>query len=157
MRTILKTLLLGALVASGACKNKADDARKAQETATKKTIEANEAQREADAKAAAARRELDDKLHKEHVDVHDKLRKDVEASDRKLEDLRRKLVDAKGEKRLNAEAAVNEVQVRHAKVDADMKRLSTADNNAWDSARLEAESDLAALNRAIDNFERTLK
>ncbi len=157
MRTILKTMLLGALLTSGACRNKNEDAHKAQETANKKAVEADEAQREANAKKAAAEREANDKLMKDRGDARDKLQKDVDAADRKLADLRHKLIDAKGDVRLNAEAASNEVQQRKAKVDADMTRLSNTVGNAWDSAKLEAESDLAALNRAIDNFEKTLK
>jgi colicin import membrane protein len=157
MRTILKTLLLGALLTSGACRNKNEDARKAQETANKKAVEADEAQREANEKKLAADREANDRLLKDRGEARDKLQKDVDAADRKLADLRHKLLDAKGDKRLNADAAANEVQQRKAKVDADMHRLSSVTGNAWDNAKLEAESDLAALNQAIDNFEKTLK
>lgn len=157
MKTISRTLfLIGALTAAGACKNKAEDAQKAQETANKKAVEANEAQREADEKAALAKRETEDKLLVEHRDAEDKLRKDLESSDRKLADLRRKLNDAKGDKRKNAEAAANEVELRRAKVDQNLGKLRGAAANAWDATKLELESDIAALNQAIDNFEDTL-
>ena len=130
--------------------------REAQETANKKAVEANEAQREADEKAARAAREENDRLLGEHRDAEDRLRKDIEAADRKIADLRRKLNDVKGEKRKNAEAAANEVELRHAKVDQNLQKLRGAAANAWDATKLELESDIAALNQAIDNFEDTL-
>jgi membrane protein involved in colicin uptake len=159
MRTITRTLLvllLGAGASTG-CKNKAEEAQKAQETATKKTAEATEAQREADDKAAAARREADDKMVKERTDVRDKLRKDIDAADRKTASLREKLAKAKGDVQKNADAAANEVQIRHAKVDANMTKLSSATGAAWDSTKLELDADLAALDEAVDNFEKALK
>jgi colicin import membrane protein len=158
MKTISKILFLsGALAAAGACKNKTEEARKAQETANKKAVEANEAQREADEKAAVARRQAEDKLTTDHRDAEDKLRKDIDAADRKIADLRRKLNDAKGDKRKNAEAAANEVELRHAKVDQNLTKLHSATAaNVWDATKLELEADIAALNQAIDNFEDTL-
>lgn len=157
MKTISRTLfLIGALAAAGACKNKTEEAQKAQETANKKTVEANEAQREADEKAALAAREKQDKLLVDHRDAEDKIRKDLDASDRKIADLKRKQLDATGEKRKNADAAANEVELRHAKVDQNLAKLRGAAVNAWDATKLELEADLAALNEAIDNFEKTL-
>lgn len=157
MKTISRTLfLIGALAAAGACKNKTEEAQKAQETANKKTVEANEAQREADEKAAVAAREKQDKLVVDHRDAEDKLRKDLESSDRKIADLRRKLNDAKGDARKNADAAANEVELRHQKVDQNLTKLRGAAANAWDATKLELEADIAALNEAIENFEKTL-
>ncbi len=157
MKAISKILFLsGALAAAGACRDNRDEAREAQETANKKAVEANEAQREADEKAARAAREENDRLLGEHRDAEDKLRKDIEAADRKIADLRRKLNDVKGDKRKNAEAAANEVELRHAKVDQNLQKLRGAAANAWDATKLELESDIAALNQAIDNFEDTL-
>lgn len=157
MKTISRTLfLIGALAAAGACKNKTEDAREAQESANKKTVEANEAQREADAKAASAKREADDRVLADHRDVEDKLRKDVEGVDRKVADLRRKLTDKKGDVRQNADAAANEVQLRHAKVDQNLTKLRTSAGEGWNATKLEVEADMAALNQAIDNLEDTL-
>lgn len=158
MKTISRILFLsGALAAAGACKNnKTEEAQKAQETANKKAVEANEAQREADEKAARAKREADDKLLVDHRDAEDKVRKDIESSDRKLADLRRKLTDVKGDKRKNAEAASNEVELRHAKVDQNLNKLRGAAASAWDATKLELEADIAALNEAIDNLEKAL-
>ncbi|MBA2543117.1 MAG: hypothetical protein H0V17_25980 [Deltaproteobacteria bacterium] len=157
MKTISRTLfLIGALTAAGACKSKTDDARAAQESANKKAVEATEAQREADEKAARAKREVDDRMVADHRDVEVKLRKDIDGFDRKMEDLRRKLADKKGDVRKNADAAANEVQLRHAKVDQNLTKLRTSAGNAWDATKLEVEADVAALKQAIDNLEDTL-
>lgn len=157
MKTISRILFLsGVLAAAGACKNKAEDAQKAQETANKKAVEATEAQRDADEKAARANREAADKLLADHRDVEDHVRKDIDSADRKIADLRRKLNDTKGEKRKNADAAANEVELRHAKVDQNLAKLRGTAANAWDAAKLELDADIAALNQAIDNFEKTL-
>jgi hypothetical protein len=157
MKTISRVLfLIGALAAAGACKNNKEEAREAQETANKKIVEANEAQREADEKAATAKREADDRALADHRDFEDKLRKDIEGTDRKIADLRRKLADAKGDVRKNAEAASNEVELRHAKIDQNLNKLRTSSGAAWDATKLELQSDVAALNQAIDNFEDTL-
>jgi outer membrane lipopolysaccharide assembly protein LptE/RlpB len=157
MKTISRTLfLIGALAAAGACKNNTEDAREAQETANKKAVEASEAQQEANEKAARAKRDADDRILSDHRDAEDKLRKDIESSDRKVADLRRKLNDAKGDVRRNADAAANEVELRHAKVDQNLNKLRTSAGAAWDSVKLELEADIAALNQAIDNFEDTL-
>lgn len=157
MKTISRTLfLIGALAAAGACKNKSEEAQKAQETANKKTVEANEAQREADEKAALASREKQDKLLVDHRDAEDKLRKGLESSDRKITDLRRKVTDATGEKRKNADAAANEVELRRQKVDQNLAKLRGAAAAAWDATKLELDADVAALDQAIDNLEKTL-
>ncbi len=156
MKTISRTLfLIGALAAAGACKNKTEEAQKAQETANKKAVEANEAQRDADEKAAKAKRDVDDKLVVDHREVEDKLRKDIDGADRKIADLRRKLNDAKGDKRKNAEAAANEVELRHSKVDQNLAKLRGSAANAWDATKLELDADIAALKQAIDNFDDT--
>jgi len=156
MKTISRTLfLIGALAAAGACKNKTEQAQQAQETANKKAVEATEAQREADEKAVKAKQDIESKLVADHRGAEDKLRKDLESSDRKLADLRRKLNDATGEKRKNADAAANEVELRHAKVDQNLKKLSTSTAAGWDATKLEIEADIAALNQAIDNLEDT--
>ena len=157
MKTISRILFLSGILASaGACKNKTEEAQKAQETANKKAVEASEAQRDADEKAARAKTEANDKLLVDHRDAEDKIRKDLDSADRKVVDLRRKLTDAKGDKRKNAEAAANEVELRHAKVDQNLAKLRGAAANVWNAAKLELDADLAALNQAIDNFEKTL-
>ena len=160
MRALIIGLVAGALAASG-CGNKEEKAReeaaKAQKEADDKSVEAAKAQREADDKAVAAKREADAAMTKTHDDARDKLRKDYDASDRKLASLREKVAKATGVKRKNANAALTEVETRVATVKGEMAGLSANAGTAWDTAKTQIEADQAALDKAIDNLETTLK
>jgi hypothetical protein len=156
MRTINYVVLAGALALAGGCK-KADEAARDRERAAPLAIEADEAQRLAEEKAAAAKKTSEEQLGKQRSEALDKLHDQLEAADRKTDHLREKLGTAKGEMKENAAAAAEEVQKRRAKVEADLGKLAMASADGWERAHAEAERDLAALDRAVENFEKTLE
>ncbi len=160
MRGLLVGLIVG-LVSITGCSNKEkkanDQAVKAQKQADDKQAEATKAQADADAKAAAAKATADTEMAKAHDDARDKMQKNYDASDRKLASLREKVAKATGTKRKNADAALAEVDKRAATVKTDMANLVTAAGTAWDTTKTQVEADQAALDKASDNLETTLK
>lgn len=154
MRTITTLLLVGALAAG--CKNKAEDAAEARETANEKQVEAANAQREAEEKAAEARRELEAAAAQAHTSARAEFQKAIDASDRKLTYLRGKLGEAKGNARKNADAASQEIEVRKAKVEAEMQNLQNATGDAFEAAKLRTQAAIAELDKGIENLEDTL-
>jgi hypothetical protein len=150
------SVLLGALLALGACKDKQEEAVSARETAAKKETEAREARREAEAKEEESERETEKQFAKDRADLRERLRKDVDAAERKIAHLREKMTDLKGAARKNAEAASHEVDLRKARVEAAFDRVDNAVASQYEAAKIQLESDLAALNKAVDGFDNTI-
>jgi uncharacterized protein YdaU (DUF1376 family) len=84
------------------------------------------------------------------------LKKNLDAIDRKAEDLTGRIDATKGKTRKNAEAAAAEVQSRKATVEADLNSLQSLSGDEWMQKKTEVEQDLAGLSAAVDNLERTL-
>lgn len=157
---ILVTLLL-ATAGLGACKKGEEkaqqQAQKARDDADQKARDAAKAAQEADTKAAAAAKETADAAAKDAAEARDKLQKSFDASDRKASALKEKLAKATGLTRKNATAAAAEVDRRRAAVTASFASLSSATGTAWATAKTQVEADTAALDKAIDALETTLK
>jgi len=71
--------------------------------------------------------------------------------------LKEKVAKATGTKRKNADAAAAEVDTRVATVKTDLANLTSAAGTAWDTTKTQVEADQAALNKATDNLETTVK
>ncbi len=164
MRNVTSKILVTLLLATsglGACKKGEDkaqqEAQKARDDADQKARDAAKAAQEADAKAAAAAKETADAAAKDAAEARDKLQKSIESSDRKATSLKEKVAKATGTIRKNADAAAAEVDKRRAAVSASLSNLSSAAGTAWNTAKLQVEADIAALDKSIDGLETTLK
>lgn len=162
IRTLAVLLTFGiATTPLVACKKREDkaqeEAAKAKKEADEKAAQAERERKEADAKAAAAAAEAEKKAAEANAEVVKNLQKDVDAADRKITDLKEREAKATGATKKNAEAAAAEVDKRREAVKTSLTALQNATGAAWAGARTQAESDLAALNKAIDNFDDTLK
>ena len=157
----MRTLILAAILIISSCKKNEDKAKEqaaqAQKEANDKAEAAAKAQREADEKTAAAKREADAAASKAAADARDKIQKDFDAADRKLTYLKDKVAKAKGAKRKNADAALAEAELRSASVKTSLAGLEKAAANDLEAARAKAQSDVEALNKAVDAVETTLK
>ena len=156
MRIEMRANLLAIAIAIGvaACGNKAEEAKK---EADQKAAEAAKSAKEADDKAAAAKKDADDKTAKANSVVKAKLQKDLDAADRKAVYLKEKAAKLTGAPKKNADAAVTELDTRHAAAKASVAKLDTATGAAWDTQKVAVESDIAALNKAVESLETTLK
>ena len=156
MRINVRASLLAVALTVGvaACGNKAEEAKK---EADQKAAEAAKSAKEADDKAAAAKKEADDKAAKANAEIKAKLQKDLDAADRKAVYLKEKAAKITGATKKNADAAVTELDTRHAAAKASIAKLDTATGAAWETQKVAVESDIAALNKAVDSLETTLK
>ena len=144
-----------------ACKKDVDkaqeDAVKARKEADDRAAEAAKAAREASDKAVAAQKEVSDQAMKASAEARALYQKGIDDAERKLTYLKNKAAKAKGTMKKNAEAAAAEVDKRHQAAKASLAKLETATGTAWDTAKSQAETDIAALNKSVDVFEATLK
>lgn len=156
MRIDIRTglLALALTIGTAACGNKAEEAKKEAEA---KAVEAAKAAKEADEKAVAAKKEADDKAAKMNAEGKAKLQKDFDAAGRKATYLKEKAAKATGPAKKNADAAVAEFDTRDAAAKASIAKMDGATGAAWDAAKVAAESDIAALNKAVESLETTLK
>jgi colicin import membrane protein len=149
---------------SGATDQATEDRRMAEraiEDHEEAEIKAGEAQRKATAERDAEQRkradaEVQENLAQERAAGQDMLKKNLDAIDRKAEDLTGRIDATKGKTRKNAEAAAAEVQSRKATVEADLNSLQSLSGDEWMQKKTEVEQDLAGLSAAVDNLERTL-
>ena len=137
--------------------DKGAEADKAGKVAEDKAAEAAKANKEADDKAAVAKKEAAETLAKAHSDARAALQKDVDAADRKTLALKEKVAKATGAMKKNADAATTELDTRREAVKTGMVKLETAVGVDWDTAKTQVAADTAALNKAIDALEATLK
>ena len=151
MRVVAVLLAVATSSSVGCSKNdKADEAKKEADQAAKSA-------KEADDKAAAAKKEADDKAAKANAETKTKLQKELDAADRKAAYLKEKASKATGATKKNVDAAVAEVDRRDATAKASIAKLDPANTTAWDPQKTAVESDIAALNKAVDSVETTLK
>jgi colicin import membrane protein len=153
MRIHVRASLLAVALTVGvaACGNKAEEAKKEADQ------KAAEAAKEADDKAAAAKKEADDKAAKANAEIKAKLQKDLDAAERKAVYLKEKAAKVTGATKKNADAAVTELDTRSAAAKASVAKLDTSTGAAWETQKVAVESDIAALNKAVDSLETTLK
>lgn len=156
----MRVMPLIALIAScgllGCEKTDQKSAEQAQLDAQEK---ARDAQREANVKIAEAKLEAEKaavKAADARAEVKTTLQKDVDAVDRKITYLKERGAAAKGNAQKNVAAAQSEVDTRRATVSSTFRKLETESGAAWDTARGEAESAVAALKSAVDSLENTL-
>jgi colicin import membrane protein len=138
--------------------NKEEQA-KAEREKVETQAKAAEAQREADEKKAEAAREAAEtsaKADTARSEARASIQKDVDAADRKAADLRERAAKLKGNAKLNAEAASNELTKRRTALDKDLQELGTARGEAWDKLKAQTEKDVDAVEAAVDSFDRTL-
>lgn len=156
MRIDMRALLLATAIAAGTvgCGNKAEEAKK---EADQKAAEAAKTAKEAEDKASAAKVEAEAKVAKANAEIKTKLQKDIDAAERKATYLKEKAAKVTGAAKKNADAAVAELDTRHATAKASLAKLDTATGAAWDTAKVGVESDIAALNKAVESLETTLK
>jgi cytochrome P450 len=159
--TLMRTLLLAVLITFAGCSNKQEkatkEADKAQKEATDKSQEAAKAQAEADAKAATAQKEAEATAMKSITDARDGVQKDFDDLDRKAAALHEKVAKATGAKRKNADAAAAEVATRMTAAKASLAKFTGATAATLEAVKTEASSDVAALSKAVDNLEKTVK
>jgi colicin import membrane protein len=153
-------ILLAGLIAVGlsGC-NKGEEQAKAQEAQREAQAKAAEAQREADEKKAEAAREaaqVSAKAEAARVDARAAIQKDIAAADRKAADLKERVAKAKGNAKLNAQAAATEFDKRRGVVERDLEQLNTARGEAWDKVKEQTERDVDAVEAAVDSFDRAL-
>lgn len=144
-----------AMASLTACNDhKAEEAKK---EADQKAAEAAKSAKEAEDKAAEAKREADVQATKAHAEAKTALQKDIDAAGRKATYLREKGAKLTGAAKANGDAAITEMTNRETAAKTSLAKLDTATGAAWDSAKLAVESDIAALNKAVDAAETTIK
>lgn len=153
---IVRALLVGLALttAVAACGNKEEEARKEAEA---KAAEAAKAAKEAQEKAAKEEAEAQAKIAKANGEIKAKLQKDIDAAGRKATYLKEKAAKATGAAKKNADAAVAELDARDATAKSDLAKLDAATGDAFNTAKNTVEADIAALNKAVDSLETTLK
>ncbi len=154
IRAHLLVLAIAVCTVGVGCANKAEEAKK---EADQKAAEAAKTAKEADDKAAAAKKEAEDKAAKANVEVKTKLQKDIDAAGRKATYLKEKAAKVTGAAKKNADAAVAELDTRDAAAKASLAKLDASSTTTWDTQKVAVESDIAALNKAVDSLETTLK
>lgn len=139
-RVMLATAIL--VVASPACKRKTD-------VESKETTTTGAEMREKAEETA--------KLKADHAEARHKLEGKLEAQERKATYLKQKAAKAVGKEKLNANAAIAELDARRTTAKTSLARLGDETSPAWDSAKKAAEDDIDGLEKAVDALEKTLK
>ncbi|HEY0249913.1 MAG TPA: hypothetical protein VGC41_00215 [Kofleriaceae bacterium] len=157
----MRALLLALIITITGCGNKQEkankEADKAQKEAADKSAEAAKAQADADAKAAKAKDEAAAAAAKNIADARTSIQKDFDDADRKATSLREKVAKATGAKKKNADAAAMEVDTRTATAKASLDKFNAATADTLEAVKTQASSDVAALSKAVDNLEKTVK
>lgn len=97
------------------------------------------------------------KLKADHAEAKHKLEGKLEAQERKATYLKQKAAKAVGKEKLNANAAVAELDARRTTAKTSLGRLTDEVSPAWDSTKKAAEDDIDAYEKAVDALENTLK
>jgi colicin import membrane protein len=153
-RVIAVLLVFGLSSFIVGCKNKEEEAKREAELHSAQVAKEGE---EARAKEEARKKAEAEAATKARTDARGKVQKEIDAADRKLAYLKEKLAKATGPKKKNAEAAAAEVTKRRDAAVASAAKLETDTTTPVETERSTAEADVAALNKAIDNLEATLK
>jgi len=146
-----------AVVALTGC-NKGDQqaAAEAQRDAAEK---AEKAQLEANEKISEARREAEKAANDAALargEARVELQKDMDAVDRKISYLKEHSAGVQGAAKKNADVARAEAEARRNSVQTSFRKLETETGAAWDSAKTEAQRNIADLKAAVESWENTI-
>ena len=153
MKRVLGILAVAVVLGGSvtACENKEEAAKKAAaDTAASAKVEAD--------KAAAAKKDADEAaakvaLMQKHTDAKVAAQKELDGVDRKLTYLKDKLSKATGPAKKNGDTAMADFTKKHDAVKADIDKLGSATDTAWDAAKTDADRDVAALKQSLDALE----
>ena len=158
--------LLFALLVTTACSSNKKEAtnhepapapRTAQQQADDKATEDLEARNSEKADVATAKAEADADAAKAHAVIGEQLQKDFDVADRRFNALEVKAASATGTTKKRAATAMKDIKARESSVMAGIAKLRDANGDAWDTTKAQVDSDMVALNQAIDSLEKTLK
>lgn len=157
----MRALLLALLVTTG-CTDKKDatksePAPSAQRRADDKATEDLEAHNAAKADVATAKADAAADAEKVHAETGAQLQKDFDAADRRFNELEVKAASATGAAKKRATTAIADVNAREKAAMASIAKLRDATGAGWDTTKAQVDSDMVALNQAIDALENTLK
>lgn len=107
------------------------------------------------AKTKSAAEELA-KTKADHSETRTKLLQKFEAEERKASHLKQKAAKAVGKEKLNANAAIAELDARRATAKTSLGRLSDEASPVWDSVKKSAEDDVDSFERAVETLEQTI-
>lgn len=150
MRVLL--VAVGLTLAGAAC-----DRGKAE--AERKAAEADKQAQEATITAAKVKAESEDaaKLKASHAEARTKLQQKFDGLERKSTYLKQKAVKAVGKEKLNASAAIAELDARKTTAKTSLGRLMDDTSPAWDTAKKGAEDDVDSFEKSVDALEHTLE
>lgn len=97
------------------------------------------------------------KMKADRAEDRHKLEGKLEAQERKATYLKQKAAKAAGKEKLNANAAIAELDARRTTAKTSLSRLSDDTSAAWDSTKKAAEDDIDAFEKSVDSLEKTLK
>ena len=167
MRALLFALLL--TVSTFACRSKAepnadqtaktggDNGPAANREAQDKATEAEQARGTAKTEAASAQETADSDAARAHKTADDQLQRDFDASDRAFNALKEKAAKLTGAKKQSADADVAEITKREADVMAGIAKLRDTSGAQWDTTKAQVDADAAALTKAVDALDTTLR
>jgi hypothetical protein len=125
--------------------------RTEKQQAEDKATEALSARGEDKTEALIAKEAADAELAKAHQVTQDKLQADFDAVDRRFNALKGKTTKAAA-KKASADVAAKETIAM-----ANIAKLRDATGASWDATKAEVEANIAALAKAVDAFEASLK
>lgn len=167
MRALLFALLL--TVSTFACHSKTepnanqtsttggDTGSAATRAAEDKATEAEQARGTAKTEAATTQEAADSDAAKAHKTADDQLQRDFDASDRAFNALKEKAAKVTGAKKQSVDADVAEITKREADVMAGIAKLRDTSGAPWDATKAQVDADAAALTKAVDALDTTLR
>lgn len=132
-------------------------AQTAQRAADDKATEDEQARQNAKLDVATAQAATDSAAAKAHAETAAQLQKTFDAADRRYSVLKEKAASATGAAKQRADAAIADANAREASVMAGIAKLRDASGAAWDTTKTQVDSDIVALNQAVDSLESALK
>jgi hypothetical protein len=161
MRALLLALLVTTACASDQKEVARDPApappRTAQQKVDDKATEDLEARNSVKADVATAKADADADAAKAHSEIGAQLQKDFDEADRRFKALEVKAASATGTTKKRATSTTSDVKTHESAVMAGIAKLRDANGAAWDTTKAKVDSDMVALNQAIDSLEKTLK